>query len=171
MDALTLFVIVSVTGFAFSQAELLKRIGRLEEKHKNIEKSIGSTRSDLIERTTHLQGELIDMKLNPQPKPKSFTSEDLMKALGGRVTRCYNEQGEITTLTITAPWLKEPISTSIHRGYASIPLICNEWSELKQAEDRRKKSLKELQEAEVLSQCEYALKQLTASMAAKAKKK
>ena len=83
MDALTLFVIVSVAGFVFSQVGLLMRIDRLEDKYINLRNIVGSTRSDLIERTTHLQGELIDMKLNPQPKPKSFTTEDLMKALGG----------------------------------------------------------------------------------------
>lgn len=150
MDTLALVIAIStVVGFILSQIASMRSIERLDEKHKNIEKSLGTFCSGHLSDLSYMAGRL--NAIEKQDKPKPFTSEDLLKALGGDVERCYTANGVMKSITISAPWMPEPDRYVKH--FSNGPeLVFDE-------------------QGMVQRHCEYALKQLTASMASKTKKK
>lgn len=150
MDTLALVIAISAAmGFGFSQLIFMKRIERLEEKCANLVETVKDTRGRHFRYIAYVTGRLNAIEKKYKPKP--FTSEDLLKALGGDVERCYTANGVMKSITISAPWMPEPDRYVKH--FSNGPeLVFDE-------------------QGMVQRHCEYALKQLTASMASKTKKK
>lgn len=59
---------------------------------------------------SRLRGEVsvLQNKIQCPPKPRT-PNEDTLRALGGRVDKCYRETGELRSVSASAPWMSEPI--------------------------------------------------------------
>lgn len=95
---------------------LYHRLTEVEKEAEDLKKQVKSLQSG--EKSSYdLVNTIWDMAVesrvrlykleNPEPTPKHI-AEDVLVALGGTVDRCFDKDGRLKSITIQAPWMKEP---------------------------------------------------------------
>ena len=153
---LTVVVIVWAVAY-FYLCHCLARIEKEADDLKKQVKSLQSREESRYMSITMLSEMAVESRVrlykleNPEPTPKHI-AEDVLVALGGTVDRCFDKDGRLKSITIKAPWMKEPAVYVNH--------MSGDYAGLKFDEEPMAQRW-----------CEDALRQLTAKLAEKKAKK
>lgn len=71
-----------------------------------------STKGDMTRRSDSVKRDIED-EIRESNK---MIPERMLEAFGGRVHKCYTKEGTLSTVTVIAPWLSEPLKESVIMG-------------------------------------------------------
>ena len=106
------FIAIALCLYVLYQRQ--EKLKRLCEWHTSEQWVKNRIQESFIKTTGITSGLLIRIEsLEKEAKDRSSFPRELLELLGGRVEECYQKDGRLTKISITAPWLDEPLCNSI----------------------------------------------------------